>query len=395
MAIIYPFRAIHFNEKVYPQLKNLLCPPYDILTQDQKQIYLNANMYNMIRLESPDGNDKYNSSAKLMTQMLNKKLLIQDDIESIYLYEQDYKFNGEIHKFRGFFCTVQLEPFSKRIILPHEQTLSQPKEDRLQIMKATSCNISPVCSLCDIDDNIKKFLKEAFERTPTVITTCLKGHTHKLWQIKDKTTINKIILSLKTKKLYIADGHHRYETALIFQKEHPKANKILMLISDINESGMVVLPTHRIVETSISEHLIINLCKKNFYLFDVLNFEQMDQKMILLKQKNLTCFGLYLGNNKWKVMSTRKYSNIPSSQVLHSKILSPISQKSNVIFERDPSQCIKMVDNKTNSQKICFFLNSTKVSDVIKASNQGKLLPEKSTYFFPKIITGLVINKLF
>lgn len=394
MATVYPFRAIHFNEKIYPQLKNLLCPPYDVLTKAQKQICLNASLYNIIRIESPEGSNKYNSSAKLMNQMLSKKLLIQDDIESIYLYEQDYKFNRKTYKFRGFFCVVQLEPFSKKIILPHEQTLSQPKEDRLQIMKATSCNISPVCSLCDINNSIKQILKKSFERAPTVITTCLQGHTHKLWQIKDKTTINKIILSLKTKKLYIADGHHRYETALNFQKEHPKANKILMLISDINENGMLTLPTHRIVETSISEKSIINLCKKNFHLFDVSNFEQMNSKMLLLKQKNLTCFGLYLGNNKWKIISTRKYSNIPPSRVLHSKILSPISQKSKLTFERDPSQCIKIVDDKTNSLRICFFLNPTKISDIIKTSDQGELLPEKSTYFFPKIVTGLVINKL-
>ena len=307
MATIKPFKALKFDSNIAGNLMDLISPPYDIISETQYQDYIKLNPYNIIRLELPKGKDPYNTAKSLLKNWLDSGVLKKDLENSFYIYEEEFLVNGETKKIKGFTSLVKLEEFSKKIILPHEETLSKAKEDRLNLMKSTSCNFSQIYSLYLDEENKTSNIIDTFSKSsPDIEVKDTEGIIHRIWSITNKEIINKIESQFKNRKLYIADGHHRYETAINYRnycrkagisKEGDPEDYIMMMLVDINNSGLVVFPTHRLIKniSHFDYNDIINQCKKYFEVEARHNISNIQKDLTELYNKNKKSFAFYYG----------------------------------------------------------------------------------------------------
>lgn len=260
MAEIKPFKGLRYTEKA-GNIKSLCCPPYDIINEEQRNRLLEKNGYNLIRLELPvlggsEDTELYREAGATLRNWISEDILRRDEKEGVYIYEMEFSVRGQSRKVKGFVSLVKLEPFSEGIILPHEETLSKAKTDRLNLMKTTGCNFSQIYSLyMDEDNSVFSIIEEASKGAPDTEFTDDDNVTHRMWNVFDADTIREITEKMAEKKLYIADGHHRYETALNFRKYAEEnldetggtSDYVTMMLVNMENSGLTVFPTHRIV----------------------------------------------------------------------------------------------------------------------------------------------------
>ncbi len=445
MAVIKPFRGIRYNKEKIQNLEKVVSPPYDIIPEDQKQEYLSFSPYNIVRLILPDADgksDKYSTANNLFNQWLNSDIIRRDECPSIYIYQQIFNINGEDITRTGFICLLKLEDFKTRTVLPHEKTLSAPKEDRLNLMNACPANLSQIFGLyqdtmCQENGSaISQILKKHTSFSPIIDITDTKGEKHKLWAIADKSDIHTIISAMQDKKVFIADGHHRYETALNYKKEMTEKNKnhtggepynfIMMYLCEIDDSGLVVLPTHRLLkdlpEEVIPQEVIPQFNKSTFKqnlsaYFDIIQTNKKNLFEYMEKNRDKHVFGLYMGRGNTskgefyaltfnKGLQLQPLANIPDAwkeldvAILHKVIIEnvlgitdeSVKLQKNIKYTADKEEGISQVDN--GSYNLLLLLNPTKLSQIKEISLKGEVMPQKSTYFYPKLLTGLVINKL-
>lgn len=425
MAEIKAFRAVRYTEKA-GDIKDLTCPPYDIVPESQRLSLLENNPYNMIRLELPKGENPYEEAKSLLDEWLENDIMTHDEEEGIYIYEEEFKTqvdHGETKKLRGFICRVQVEDFSAGIVLPHEETLSKAKEDRLNLMKSTFCNFSQIYSLY-IDekhvtsnrlDNLASTTKPRYEFDDGLVI-------HRMWVVNDKLSIAAIAEDFADRKLYIADGHHRYETAINFRnycRENgiycPGSNYVMMMLVDMAHPGLVVFPTHRLIKgiDNFDGEKLMNDCKEFFFAEEREDVSDMEKKLTELYNEGKKAFGYYGGNGKWTLLTLKDLSVMESVlpdkseasrgldvSVLHSLILEKLlgidkenmASGKNLVYTRSFDEAISEVDAK-NAQ-CAFIINPTRVEEIGAVARAGEKMPQKSTYFYPKIITGLCINDL-
>ena len=267
MAEIRPFRALRFTEKA-GALQELTCPPYDIISESQRLAYLKRNPHNIIRLELPrDGENPYAQAEETLRAWMADGILAQDDRPAFYVYEILFDVEGPSdisgmeggrRSLSGLIAQVKLEEFEKGIVLPHEETLSKAKADRFELMRSTACNFSDIYSLYRDDGSeseTQDILALVMRQTPLADITDEAGLQHRLWAITDETMIHTIQQRFTDTKLYIADGHHRYETALNYRNERRaqgapvggSADYVMMMLVEMNHPGLVVFPTHRML----------------------------------------------------------------------------------------------------------------------------------------------------
>ncbi len=425
MAEIKAFKAIRYTDKA-GYIKDLTCPPYDIVPESQRLSLLENNPYNMIRLELPKGENPYEEAKSLLDEWLENDIMTHDEEEGIYIYEEEFKSqvdHGETKKLRGFICRVQVEDFSAGIVLPHEETLSKAKEDRLNLMKSTFCNFSQIYSLY-IDekhttsnrlDNLASSTKPRYEFDDGLVI-------HRMWVVNDKLSIAAIAEDFADRKLYIADGHHRYETAINFRNYCrdngiycPGSNYVMMMLVDMAHPGLVVFPTHRLIRDidNFDGEKLISDCKEFFDTEEREDVSDMEKKLTELYNDGKKAFGYYGGNGKWTLLTLKDLSVMESVlpdkseasrgldvSVLHSLVLEKLlgidkenmASGKNLVYTRSFDEAISEVDN--GNAQCAFIINPTRVEEIGAVARAGEKMPQKSTYFYPKIITGLCINDL-
>lgn len=423
MAQIKGMRALRFSEAA-GQIGELCCPPYDIISEEQRQAYLARNEHNVIRLELPKGEDPYGEAGRVLKDWMEKGIIARDE-ESLYIYEEEFTAYGQRMKVKGMICQVKLEEFSKGIVLPHEETLSKAKEDRLNLMKATGCNFSQIYSLY-IDDGSRTRPKVDILSSgkPQVELTDGDGVTHRLWQCTDAEQIAAIAGDFVNRKLYIADGHHRYETGINYRnwcreqglaKEGDACDYIMMMLVEMENEGLVVFPTHRLIRDLEKFDLSATLASAEEF-FDVAkhsNVAQMESTLTEYYNRGEKAFGLYAGGDEWHLLKLRSMDSMNKIMpdcsdalrgldvsVLHSLVLertmgidkANMAAQINLTYTRSFDEAIESV--KSGASQCCFILNPTRVTEIRDVAAAGEKMPQKSTYFYPKLITGLVMNKL-
>ncbi len=421
MAEIRPFRALRFDTEKAGKIEELVCPPYDIISEVQRQGYLEENENNIIRLELPKGEEPYKTAGEVLKKWLDSGILKQDSEEAVYIYEEEFSINGIHAKFKG--CIV-IEEFSKGVVLPHEETLSKAKEDRFNLMKATNCNFSQIYSLyMDSEHKIINRLDKLSECKPEIELTDGDEVTHRLWIVTDKEEIKAVCEDFADKKLYIADGHHRYETALNY-RNYCRENGIgdggedyvMMMLVDMEHDGLVVLPTHRLVRdlASFDKEKILSDCREYFEVTEESDVNKAESKLKELYDEGKKAFAFYSGGNGYDLLVLRDENVIAellpekskASQgldvtVLHTLVLEKIfgidaenmAKQINLTYTRLFDEAVESV--KTGKAQCSFILNPTRVTEIRDVAAAGEKMPQKSTYFYPKLITGLVMNKLF
>lgn len=425
MAEIKGYKGLRFNCEKAGKIEELVCPPYDIISDQQREEYIKTNPHNIIRLELPKGDDKYNKAAEILNDWLEKGILVKEDKPAIYIYEEEFTAYGERKAIKGIICRVKLEEFSKGIILPHEFTLSKAKEDRLNLMKATNCNFSQIYSLyMDGGKNTLGKIDSLSKSEPDIQLQDNDNVTHRMWIIKDEKAIADICNDFADRKLYIADGHHRYETALNYRnylreqglaKEGDACDYQMMMLVDMEHPGLVVFPTHRLVRNldSFNAERVIDGCKEYFDVTEHSDINTIESTLMELYNQGKKAYAFYCGGSSYKLLVLKDTNIIkkllPNAStatqqldvtILHTLILEKIfgidaenmAKQINLTYTKIFDEAISSVQ-QGNSQ-CAFILNPTRVSEIREVASNGEKMPQKSTYFYPKMITGLVMNQL-
>ena len=439
MAEITPFKGILYSQGKIENFESVVAPPYDVISQSYQEELYQKSYYNIVRLilgktfeSDNDQNNRYTRAYKDLNNWLEEGILHQNERECVYYYSQDYLFNGEKKKRVGFVARVKLEEYSKGIIFPHEFTLSKPKEDRLKLTRACRANFSPVFGLfSDQQNSIGSLIDNEDERESLSKVKDSEGVVHTFGSISNKDTIQQVAYCMKDKKVYIADGHHRYETALAYRDEMRKQcgnssedkpyDYVMMYLTNMDLEGTSIFPIHRLLfslDNFHSEQLLESL-KANFNI-QVFPFENSEEKnkmrdylfqQMKLKEKDQFSFGLYLGTGSFYLLKLKANPFVDDSTtpkefskmeafILHSLIIEKImgikkesiKNQSCICYKKNEKEAIEMVDS--GKYQIAFFLNPTRMEQVKKAAGAGLRMPQKSTFFYPKLLSGLVINPL-
>ena len=430
MAEIRPFRALRYDLSKAGEISLLTCPPYDIISNEEREAYLAQNPYNIIRLElpraaSPEENP-YEQAGETLQEWLSSGILKADMDEGIYIYEEEFLdrvTHGETKRLRGMICRVRLEEFSAGVVLPHEETLSKAKEDRFRLMRAANCNFSQVYSLYRDERHITR------QRLDNLVNSCSPRYdfsdglvTHRLWVVNDPVVIEALREDFTDRKLYIADGHHRYETALRYRntlrEENvycPGADYVMMMLVDMEDEGLVVFPTHRLIGglEQFDGSSLLDSCKKWFSVAPRADRAETERALEACYAEGLHAFGFFDGNG-WHTLVLQDVTvmdgmlpelSIASRQldvtILHTLILEKLlgidkenmAAQKNLSYTRSAEEAENAV--RAGESQCCFLLNPTRVKEISEVAAANEKMPQKSTYFYPKLITGLAVNPLF
>lgn len=428
MADIQAFKALRYDLEKAGKIEELTCPPYDIISEEQRQAFLGRNPQNVIRLElprdgeSPDG--PYASAGRTLAQWLEEGVLRQDMEEGVYIYEEEFLSQvdkGERKALRGLICLVRLEEFSAGVVLPHEETLSKAKQDRFQLMQATGCNFSQIYSLYqDEGHTTRQRLDNLAAGTAPRYSFSDGLVTHRLWVVNDPVAIRALQEDFASRKLYIADGHHRYETALNYRnwlREQdaycPEADYVMMMLVDMGDPGLVVFPTHRLVRglEGFSGHDLMVSCEEHFLVEMQEGQQAAEEQLSKAYEEGKHAFAFYDGQ-KWLTITLKDealldeilpHLSTASRQldvtILHTLVLERLlgidkenmANQQNLTYTRSAGEAVASVD--AGESNCCFLLNPTRVEEIGQVAAKGEKMPQKSTYFYPKLITGLVMNK--
>lgn len=430
MAEIRAFRGLRYDPSVAGDLKELVTPPYDIISPEEQKAYYAKNENNVIRLEygmELDGDNelqnKYTRAGQHLKDFLARGVLKRDEKDCLYIYEQVFQLkNGKTKAFKGIICLVKLEEFSKGVVLPHEETLSKAKSDRFNLMCATNCNFSQIYSLyLDEQKKIYPAINALSAGEPDICFTTDDGIQQKLWIIPECKEVRDIIELFKAEKLYIADGHHRYETALNYRNklrekkgeydEDDLFNDVMMFLVNMDNEGLLVFPTHRMLRDlpDFSEEQFLKKVEKDFAVEKCENPEKMEQVLSGREGKN---FGFYTGKDYYYILTLKNktlmdelipeksepYRNLDVS-ILHSGILERfmgidkenMANQKNLTYTRDFAEAIEKV--KDGTFQCSFIINATRIDEIKDVTLYKEKMPQKSTYFWPKLVTGIVMNQ--
>ena len=422
MAEVKGMKGLRFQTSKAGSIQELCCPPYDIISEEQRKAYLERNEHNVIRLELPKGDDPYGTAGRLLEEWIQQGILKREEKESLYIYEEEFTARKERKRVKGFICRVKLEEFEKGVVLPHEETLSKAKEDRFNLMKATFCNFSQIYSLyMDPEHVTLARIDQLSQGEPQAEFTDGEGVTHRLWVVSDPETVAAVCGDFKNRKLYIADGHHRYETALNFrnycreQGLGDPADYIMMMLVDMEHDGLVVFPTHRLLRNlkNFDPRAAMKACEPYFRVEEKACVAQMEKALDEKYAKGEKAFGFYCGGDCWTLLTLKDLSVLDGLlpglseasksldvTVLHTLVLEKLfgidkenmANQVNLTYTRSFQEAVESVE-KGKSQ-CAFILNPTRVAEIRDVAAAGEKMPQKSTYFYPKLITGLVMNPL-
>lgn len=412
-----PFQAVRYSlNKV--NIEDVVCPPYDVISPEQQEQLYSRSQYNVVRLvlgkqyvdDKPE-NNRYTRAANFFQDWQKQGVLIQDQEPSLYLYQQQYTLNNEVKTINGLIGLVKLEPLGQTIH-PHEKTLSAPKIDRLELMRACKTNFCPIYAVYDDKPGHVAAVLRALSSTGAPLFTINDGKVrHSLWAISHQPSINKLTHLLKEKELLIADGHHRYETALNYQKEMQSQGAahgeqaydyVMMFLVDMANEDLTVLPTHRLIKTAIPVQKLIELIKANFQITEVNTVEKL---LKIQTEAESVVFGLaakdkyFILKGSRAILSQRinlSYSLAWKSldtAILNELILKPLSLEPNktLFFSEDTNLVLNQV--QAGKTAYAFILQPTSLEQIMQVSQLGEKMPQKSTYFYPKPLTGLAIYK--
>jgi uncharacterized protein (DUF1015 family) len=433
MAEIRAFRGYRYDLGRVGSLADVVAPPYDVIGPDQQQALYERSPYNVIRLilnkEQPTdtaADNRYTRAAESLRSWLADDVVLQDSARSLYAYTQEFEAEGKAYSRRGFLARVRLEPFGSGRIFAHEETMPGPKADRLKLFHATGMNLSPVFGIYpDPDDAVRQALDAATARALPLQATDHLGVVSKLWPVSDQHVVSTVTGLLGPKPVFIADGHHRYETGLRYLEEkrasgevrddEAPANFILMMLVSMNDPGLIILPTHRLVSAipDLRSDQLATILKPYFQVEKVGEGEQGARDAWELIEgeghQGLLGFGT-VADGIWqtaRLLKTEAMAQLASTHsaawrslavsVLHvlalDHLLAPaLSAKPECKYVHLLSEV--QAATAAKECRLAVLVPPATMSDVQHIAGNLEKMPPKSTYFYPKLLSGLVFNPL-
>jgi len=418
VATIRPFRGLLYNTKAV-QLGEVVAPPYDVITPELQHKLYKKSPRNVVRLILNRDPDPYSSAANSFERWQKDGTLARDTRPAFYLLRQSFAGpRGKEIVRTGFIGLCRLEEFDKKIVLPHEKTLSKPKEDRLKLFRATESNFSQVFAIyADPQKMLGPVMDRAASDTPDLDVT-YDGVRSQLWRIQDEPETAKITSFFRERQVLIADGHHRYETAIAYRDERrakalsadPDAsyNYVMMFLTNSSDPGLVVLPTHRVIHSLRDfdgDRLLAHLSKT----FAIRQYGSPGAMLDALEKGGSGSIGMVLRDREpYHVLSMNAGASYEGTEpevvkrldvaILHLGILrsglgissEAQEQKTNIDYTVDHDDAVETV--RKGYAQAAFFLNPTPVEQVYAVATAGHTMPQKSTFFYPKLLSGLVLH---
>ncbi len=423
MPEIIPFKGILYNPELLKSADGLICPPYDVISPAfQQQLYSNAP-FNAIRLELPKEADPYEAAALRLAEWLQAGELQRDTVPAIYPYFQTFDdVEGVSHTRCGFFAAMRLYDFADKKVLPHEKTLSGPKADRLNLFRKTQTNISSIFGLyADESKRVDRLMKSFAEANEPVVDALFQGVRNRMWRITDPALVAQFQQSLQDRPVYIADGHHRYDTGVNYRNERAAANPshsgeepynfILTYLANIHDEGLLIFPIHRLVHTlaSFDRTALRGALEEHFTLVDLHDRAEL-KSFFNQEPSNYTygvvtpdsVVGITLKSDPDILVDPSRLDALKSLGLvlLHDLILGKLlgisqeamAKQSNILYVHDDREVFEAVES--GKVQVGFVVKPTTVAQVLAVSESGEVMPQKSTFFYPKIMTGLVFNSI-
>ncbi|MBZ5565075.1 MAG: DUF1015 domain-containing protein [Acidobacteriia bacterium] len=434
MAEIYPFRALHYNLVQIPDLSKLVTQPYDKITPAMQARYYEASPRNLVRIirgrtrpEDDKQDNIYVRAAGEFQAWIENRVLVSEAEPALYLYDQEYEVPGQPgvrKKRRGFIALLRLEDYSARVVHRHEETLSGPKADRLDLLRATRAHFGKIFMLYrDPEGVVEGLLAPAARQKPWEQATDEYATVHSVWRVADPQTIERVVAALRDKPLVIADGHHRYETALAYrdecreqQRPDGRAEYVMVTLIRMETDGLTILPTHRVVHglPSFDWPQFTSAARTYFDWGGIPPSEpretQVHRVLGLLAQvgRERPTLGAYAGPGRAALLRLRRdrdlgrmLPELPAGLrgldvvILHRLVLEKIlgidrqavREEKNISYYREFEAAAAEVDQ--GRAAVCFALNPTPVEAVCDNALAGQVLPQKSTDFYPKLLSGL------
>jgi uncharacterized protein (DUF1015 family) len=442
VAEIFPFRAVRYNTQRVA-LEKALTQPYDKITPAMQEKYYATSPFNLITIEKGKelagdsaAENVYTRAAKKFEEWLAEGILTQDAEPAIYAYFQNYVLPGTNHGLerRGFIALGRLADYSEGVVYRHEQTLTGPKADRLELLRQTRSQTGQLFLLYDDPaQEVDVILDDAAKSRPTDEMRDEYGVQHRLWMISDAARVRKIVELMATKKLVIADGHHRYETALAYRNEcREKAGRIdsdapyekaMWTCFNVNQEGLTILPTHRLVRDvagfSVEKFVKAASAYFNWYAYPFTSAAEKQASLAEFRHdlerrgRAGHAIGFYAGATRFYLLALRNTAELerllpdmtPAQRqldvvLLHRLLLHKclgitaerVTAETNVSYEREMERAIAAVDGK--KAQVAFLLNPVRVKEVMQIALGGDVMPQKSTDFYPKLLSGLCIYEV-
>lgn len=422
MAVIRPFTGLRFSPSV-GSLDTVVAPPYDVISPAERDDLAGRNPHNVVQLTLPESNPddrskfvKYMRSASRLADWKREGALVPEPRPALYRYRQTFTIPGigDAITRTALIALIKVEPYDKGVVLPHEQTFPKHKEDRLRILEATRSHLECIYGLFEDEGGaIFKAIDSAGSDSGVEVTTD-DGVKHVLEPITDESTLSSLIGSLADKKVWIADGHHRYETAVTFrdmqgEKQGLVAEDFMMMaLSSISDPGLVLLPTHRIVKKLPLTGGQLEQALQQFFNTRPVPNSQLLSELESLNREDMRAFGIALPGGTgilatldrptdaldWVDMEASARLKLLDVTLLHKVIFEKILGLKGLDFfsyTRDPYEALDAVDNGSDA---AFLMNPPTVEDMRVIALGGEKMPQKSTYYYPKILSGLVIWSL-
>lgn len=435
LAEIRPFHGVRYNQALIGDLASVICPPYDIISPQMQPALYQRSSYNFVRLEysqelphDTDINNKYTRAAATLEQWLKQGVLKVDAVPAIYLHDQYFTYQGKEYQRRGMIVIVRLEEWSKMVVRPHEGTLSAPKSDRLNLYWQLQANTSSIMALYgDPGQEVASLLVAQEKSKPVLNINNANGENHVVRVITGGEIVNQIRRHLADQPLYIADGHHRYESALNYRRERRASSSalagerpfdfVMMTLIEFSDPGLVILPVHRLIG-GLPESTLVAFVVKLMTFFDVervpLNRSNVGQQVDSLLAAGTEPARLVLfGPEKENLLVLRLHDLAAASQLMpyfHSEIYKrlEVSIVDHVVLEellgmdRDKEKTflsysydkVEAIDTVLRGEcQLAFLLNPVRTAAIKAVADVGDRMPRKSTYFYPKLPSGLVFYR--
>ena len=435
MADVRPLRGIRYSPQAVKDLAEVVTPPFDVISPEAQERYYARSPYNVIRLELgrilPDDttlNNRYTRAASMLAEWRLNNVLLQDEVPAYYAYQQIFQHGGQSYTRTSLVARIRLEPWEKHVVLRHEFTRKKDKDDRLQLLRACSVNLSPLLSMySDPQGRIRRLLGPYLEK-PLVELTDEDGEQHRLHPVTDPEVSERIRDFFAERRLYIADGHHRYETALNYRNEMLEArpdlspddpvNFVMMALVDLDDPGLLALPTHRLL-VDLSPQALANLTDENLSRYlTVREVERVDANalreqerageeaptfLLATPQKSWLLSPNERGRARmaeagaghsaaWQTLDVSIAHTLILEDLLHLRAEDLVASKY-VSYTHDEQEALNALTQ--GKAQAALFLNATRVRQVCEVADADDQMPQKSTYFYPKLITGLVMNPLW
>ncbi len=433
MAEIRSFRGVHYVER---DLSTLVCPPFDVISPiDQQRLYARSP-FNAVRLECGETrtedtpmDNRYTRAAATLRDWLEKDILTQDRFPAFYVDDQCFHYQGQTLTRRALFARVLIHEWTEGPIRPHERTLNHPKEDRLQLLRALRLNVSPIlCVYRDADRRLRDAVESACEQSTVVATAEVDGEEHEMCRLERGVLLEAIQRLATEKTLYVIDGHHRYETALAYRNEcrakvhrwegEEPENFVLMALTACEDSGLIVLPTHRLLSSKGVSDDFVERLKRVFVVEDLTDvvsksgWPAMRERLAEAAEQGVA-IGAALPGRRLMLTIRDPYAiarmmppDSPISwrsldaAVLEAAVLRSVlgidqqqaASDGSLTFTHDGDEALRLVDS--GERDVAFLLSPVPIEQVLTMADAGERMPQKSTYFYPKLPAGMIMNLL-